>query len=106
MVRSPATLAVQASTIMLFHPLTLKVSHAMAVILLLNRIFYLPPSRHLSCITVLLSQPHLVVERGATLIHTAAAPQIESHDCMSEITISVLPRPDLMNENAETTMFI
>jgi len=66
------------------------------VILLQNKISYLSPSRHLSCMIVL-SQPHLAVERCTTLnLSTLPTPQDgEPHDCMSEMTISVLPRPDL-----------
>ena len=95
MVGSPAILAVQASTMMvLFHPLTLKVSHAVAVILLPNKISLLSPSRHLSCITVLLLQPHVGVKRCVTLNPSTLLPTAqngEPHDCMSEIT--VLPKP-------------
>ena len=83
---------------MLFHPLTLKVPHPVAVILLQNKISYLSPSRHLSCMTVLLSQPHLTVERCTTLNPSTLLPTSqdgETHDCMAEISISVLPRPDL-----------
>jgi len=108
-----ASMAVLSSaTIVLFHPLTLKVSHAMAVILLQNKIFYLSPSRHLSCMTVLLSQPHLTVEQCTTQDPSTLLPTPrdgEPHDCMAEISISVLPRPDLTDtpyENAEITMFV
>ena len=81
-----ASMAVQASaTIVLFHPLTLKVAHAVTVILLQNKTSYLSPSRHLSCMTVLLSQPHLAVERCTTLNPSTLMPTAqdrEPHDCI------------------------
>lgn len=59
-----ASMAVQASaSLVLFHPLTLKVQHAVTVILFQNKISYLSPSRHPSCVTVLFSQPHLNSEK-------------------------------------------
>ena len=51
-----AALAVQASApIVLYSPLTLKVLHA-----------YMSPARQLSCMTVLLSQPHNTIEHCVT----------------------------------------
>jgi len=48
--------------------------------------------------TVLLSQPQLAIERCTTLNPSTLLPTPqdgELHDCLSEITISVLPIPDL-----------
>lgn len=63
-----ATLAVQASSqIVLFHPLVLKVPHAVSALLLQKKIAYISPARHLSCMAVLLSQSHLTNERCTIL---------------------------------------
>jgi len=59
-----------------------------------------------------MTQPHLTVEWCTTLNPSTLMPTAqdgEPHDCMAEITISVLPRPDLTDtpyENAEITMFV
>ena len=86
------------SSRVLFHPLTLKVPHAVSVILLQNKIAYLSPSRHLFCMAVFPSHPHLTIERctilnPSTLLPTPADGQ--QHNCMSEISKLLLPRPDL-----------
>ena len=71
-----AALAVQASAPIVLHsPLTLKVPHA-----------YMSPARQLSCMTVLLSQPHITIEHcvtfnPATLLLTAE--DGNPHDCVA-----------------------
>ncbi|KAL7393657.1 hypothetical protein ABVT39_014052 [Epinephelus coioides] len=63
-----AALAIQSSaTIVLFHPLTLKVSHTVDALLTQTKIAFMSPARHLNCTTILLSQPHLTAERCTTL---------------------------------------
>ena len=58
-----ACLAVKASVpIDLYRPLTLRVPHAVSVLLLQHKHPYMSPARHLSCMTVLLSQPHSTTE--------------------------------------------
>ena len=50
-----AALSVQSSaSIVLFHPLTLMVSHAVSALLMQNKIAFMSPARHLSCMTILL----------------------------------------------------
>ena len=59
-----ASMAVQASaTIVLFRSLTLKLTHAVSVLLLQNKQTYMSPARHLACMATLLSQPNLTIER-------------------------------------------
>lgn len=108
-----ASMAVQASaSIVLFHPIVLKVPHAVSVILLQNKISYLSPSRHLSCMTILLSQPHLTIERCTTLNPSTLMPIAsdgDSHNCLAEISESGLPRPDLTDTpypDSDITMFV
>lgn len=97
-----ASMAVQASaTIVLYRPLTLRVPHAVAVLLLQQKLSYLSPARHLSCMMVLLSQPNLTIERCNTLNPATLLPTAEDgepHDCLAETDQLVMPRPDLKDE--------
>ncbi|XP_055521553.1 uncharacterized protein LOC129715722 [Leucoraja erinacea] len=108
-----ASLAVQASaTIVLYRTLTLWVPHAVAVLLLQQKISYLSPARHLSCMAVLLSQPHLTIERctmlnPATLLPTEA--DGEPHSCLEGTDKLVMPRPDLKDvalKDPDLTLYI
>lgn len=108
-----ASMAVQTSAqIVLFRPLTLKVPHAVAVLLLQNKITYMSPARHLSCMAVLLSQPHLTIERCTTLNPSSYLPTADEgtpHDCVAETKSRVLPRVDLADTlfaDADVTMFV
>lgn len=63
-----ASLAVEASAgIVLFHDTVLKVPHAVSALLLHTNMTFLSPATHLSCMAILLSQPHLRIERCTTL---------------------------------------
>lgn len=108
-----ASMAVQISaSVMLFHPLTLKVQYTVALELLQNKISYLSPSRHLLRMTVLLSQPNLTIERCTTPNPSTMMPRDTDgmpHDCMAKITGHMLPRKDLTDvpvPNADLTMFV
>ncbi|XP_063062031.1 uncharacterized protein LOC134454801 [Engraulis encrasicolus] len=98
-----AALAVQASAeVVLFHPLVLKVPHAVSILLLQTNMSFLSPARHLSCMTVLLSQPHVTIERctslnPATLIPIPSDGVEHMHDCETETFKIVKPRPDLQD---------
>ena len=51
-----ASMAVHASAeVVLFHPLTLLVPHAVSVLLLQTKMTFLSPARHLSCMATLIS---------------------------------------------------
>ncbi|KAJ0065783.1 hypothetical protein NL108_018498 [Boleophthalmus pectinirostris] len=63
-----ASLAVEASAlVVLFHTLVLRVPHAVSALLLQTNFSFMSPARHLSCMSNLLSQPHLTIERCTTL---------------------------------------
>ncbi|KAG8014394.1 hypothetical protein GBF38_017548 [Nibea albiflora] len=108
-----AALAIQSSAmIVLFHPLTLKVSHAVDALLTQSKIFFMSPARHLNCMTILLSQPHLTIER-CTILNPATLLPNETegtkHDCVGETTEKVLPRVDLTDvvlQNPDIVMFV
>ena len=50
-----------SADVVLFHPLTLHVNHDVYALLQQVKINFLSPARHLHCMTVLLSQPHLEI---------------------------------------------
>ncbi|XP_043971100.1 uncharacterized protein LOC122830097 [Gambusia affinis] len=80
-----ASMAVEVSApIVLFHPLTLKVPHAVSALLLQTNMTFLSPARHLSCMSTLLSQPHLTIERCTVLNPATLLPLSDDgtkHDC-------------------------
>lgn len=96
-----AAMAVQASAeVVLFHRLTLKVPHAVAMLLLQTNMAFLSPSRHLMCMATLLSQPHLTVERCVALNPATLLPtQTDGtpHDCKLRSQEDFKPRPDLQD---------
>uniref|UniRef100_A0A1A8EXA3 RNase H type-1 domain-containing protein n=1 Tax=Nothobranchius korthausae TaxID=1143690 RepID=A0A1A8EXA3_9TELE len=83
---SAAALAVSCSAgVVLFHPLTLLVPHAVDVLLLQGRLGLLSPARHLSYTAILMSQPHITIQRcnilnPATLLPTPA--DGDPHSCV------------------------
>ena len=83
-----AALAVQASSpIVLYSPLTLKVPHAVSVLLLQQKHAYMSPARHLSCMTVLLSQPHIAIEHCVSFNPATPFLMAEDgnpHDCVAK----------------------
>ena len=97
-----ASLAVQASaSVVLFHHLVLRVPHTVSIILLQNKISYLSPSRHLSCMTTLLSQSHLEIERCTGLNPSTLMPNASEgspDSCLDDIAENVLPRADLKDQ--------
>ncbi|XP_061127238.1 uncharacterized protein LOC133147271 [Syngnathus typhle] len=94
-----ASMAVESSAgVVLFHPLTLKVPHAVSALLLQTNMTFLSPARHLSCMATLLSQPHLTVERCTTLNPATLIPlpdDGEFHDCVDAAQQIAKARPDL-----------
>src|SRR4029434_303222 len=81
-----------------YSPLTLKVPHAVSVLLLQQKHAYMSPARHLSCKTVLLSQPHITIERCVTLNPATLLPTAEDgnpHDCVAETDKTMAARADL-----------
>lgn len=108
-----ASMAVQASaTIVLFRSLTLKVTHAVSVLLLQNKQTYMSPARHLACMATLLSQTNLTIERCTTLNPATLLPveiDGEPHDCIAETKNRVLPRTDLTDipfPDADIRMYV
>ncbi|KAL2104394.1 hypothetical protein ACEWY4_001262 [Coilia grayii] len=94
-----ASLAVTASAdIVLFHPLVLKVPHAVSALLLQTKMSFLSPARHLSCMSILLSQPHLTIERCTILNPATLVPtedEGETHDCEALAEQTAKSRADL-----------
>lgn len=101
-----ASLAVTSSAeIVLFHPLTLKVPHAVAALLLQTKLAFLSPARHLSCMSILLSQPHLKIERCTVLNPATLIPTKEDgdpHDCAATAEQVAKSRPDLQDVPLKT----
>lgn len=94
-----ASMAVICSAdIVLFHPLTLKVPHAVSALLLQTKMQFLSPARHLSCMSVLLSQPHVTVVSCTTLNPATLLPTMEDgdpHDCQALAETTAKSRIDL-----------
>ena len=104
-----ASLAVTSSAdIVLFHPLVLKVPHAVSALLLQMKMSFLSPARHLSCMSILLSQPHLRIERCTVLNPATLVPtedEGETHDCEALAEQTAKSRADLKDtplENGQT----
>lgn len=94
-----ATIAVEATAeIVLYHPMTLLVPHAVDLLLLLTRMTFLSPARHLSCTALLLSQPHITIKRCTVLNPATLLPnenERETHNCVEQTEQLQLPRADL-----------
>lgn len=101
-----ASMAVICSShIVLFHTLILKVPHAVAALLLQTNMTFLSPARHLSCMAILLSQPHLTLERCTTLNPATLMPLPEDgdrHDCQELAEQTTKCRPDLDDQPRQT----
>ncbi len=90
-----------SSNIVLFHPLVLKVPHAVSALLLQTNMTFLSPARHLACMSILLSQPHLTVERCTTLNPATLLPlpeDGEKHDCQELAEKTAKSREDLQDQ--------
>lgn len=96
------SIAVQMSAhIVLYHPMILKVTHEVSILLLQSKIQFLSPARHLSCMTVLLSQPHITIERCTTINPATLLPVStdgEPHCCLTKSEKYSKPREDLNDE--------
>lgn len=96
-----ATLAVQCSAeLVLYHPLTLMVTHEVEILLLQAKMSFLSPARHLAATAMLLAQPNLTIKRvtglnPATLLVEALKHSTSSHDCVQTTQDTCKPRPDL-----------
>ena len=97
-----AALAVESSAhIVLFHPLVLKVPHAVSMLLLQTNMTFLSPARYLSCVATLLSQPHLTLERCTVLNPATLMPLPEDgtpHDCQELSEKIAKCRIDLLDQ--------
>ncbi|XP_061625058.1 uncharacterized protein LOC133475738 isoform X1 [Phyllopteryx taeniolatus] len=97
-----ASMAIESSSIIvLFHPLTLKVPHTVSALLLQTNMAFLSPARHLSCMAILLSQPHLTVERCTTLNPATLIPLPDEgtqHDCQELAEQTAKCRCDLKDQ--------
>ena len=91
--------AVKASaSVVLYHKLELLVPHAVSILLLQSKISFLSPAHHLSCMTILLSQPHLIIKRCTTLNPATLFPTAEEeteHKCLEVVESCTLPCRDL-----------
>lgn len=100
-----ASMAVECTAqIVLFHPLMLRVPHAVSALLLQTNMTFLSPARHLSCMSTLLSQPHLTVERCTTLNPATLLPIPDEgmkHDCQELAECTAKSRPDLKDQALE-----
>ncbi|XP_025762589.1 uncharacterized protein LOC112846766 [Oreochromis niloticus] len=84
--------------IVLFHPLTLLVPHEVDVLLLQTKMTFLSPARHLSLMSLLLSQPHVTIKRCTTLNPSTLLPTEEEgtpHVCREHVETQCKPRSDL-----------
>ena len=94
-----ASMAVTSSAeIVLFHPLVLRVPHAVSALLLQTKMTFLSPARHLSCMSLLLSQPHVQIERCTALNPATLIPTDEDgepHDCQALAETTAKSRHDL-----------
>ncbi|XP_070408065.1 uncharacterized protein [Nothobranchius furzeri] len=94
-----AALAVSCSAdVVLFHSLTLLVPHAVDVLLLQGRLGLLSPARTLSYTALLISQPHITIQRCNTLNPATLLPTPQDgdpHNCVEATDSLQLPRPDL-----------
>lgn len=97
-----AAMAVEASAdVVLFHPLTLLVPHSVELLLTSTKMSFLSPARHLSVMTILMSQPHLTIKRCSTLNPASFVPTEddgEPHDCVKDTEQTCKPRADLSDE--------
>ena len=91
--------AVKASaSVVLYHKLELLIPHAVSILLLQSKISFLSPARHLSCMTILLSQQHLIIKRCTTLKPATLLPTAEEgseHKCLVVVESCTLPRRNL-----------
>ena len=101
-----------SASVVLYHGLTLRVPHAVSILLLEHKMAYMSPARHLSCMNILLNMPNLTIERCTTLNPSTLIPIATdgcTHDCVAEMEKVVLHRPDLTDlplPDAEITMFV
>lgn len=97
-----AALAVQSSAeVVLFHPTTLLVPHAVDMLITETRMTFLSPARHLSIMTTLLSQPHLEIKRCNTLNSATLVPTEDDgdpHSCVDRTNENCKPRKDLKDD--------
>ncbi|XP_055358840.1 uncharacterized protein LOC129603100 [Betta splendens] len=108
-VEAAAEAVLASSTIVLYHQLTLLVPHAISILLLQEKIKLLSPARHLSCMAVLLEQPHMTIERCTVLNPSTLMPTEidgEPHDCLVECSKVTKPRPDLQDDPIPGSVFI
>lgn len=105
-----ASMAVQASAdVVLFHPLTVHVPHAVSPLLTQNIISFLSPACHLSCMAVLLSQSNLTIECCTTLKPATLSPITsdgEPHNCLETSLTTYLPRPDLQLQSPPHSLWL
>lgn len=101
-----------SASVVLYHDLTLKVPHAVSILLLEHKMAYMSPARHLSRMIILLNMPNLTIGCCTTLNPSTLVPIATDgspHDCVTETEKVVLPRPDLTYvalPDGELTMFV
>ena len=91
--------AVKASaSVVLYHKLELSVPHGVSILVLQSKISFLSPAHHLSCMTILLPQPHLIIKHCTTLNPATLLPTREEgteHKCLNVVESCTLSCRDL-----------
>ncbi|XP_028313762.1 uncharacterized protein LOC114469991 [Gouania willdenowi] len=94
-----AAMAVHASAeVVLFHPLTLLVSHAVDILLTQTKMSFLSPARFLHLTNTLLTPANLILKRCAAFNPATLIPTADDgtpHDCGQLVSVTCKPRPDL-----------
>ncbi|KAK2875052.1 hypothetical protein Q8A73_024331, partial [Channa argus] len=94
-----------SSEVVLFHPLTLLVPHAVDILLTQTKMTFLSPARHLSVLSTLMSQPHITVKRCNILNSSSLIPTEEdgnTHSCIELTEEQCKPRQDLQDFPLQT----
>lgn len=96
-VLASSPLQLSALIVLCWQPI-LKVPHELSALLLQQNMSYMSPTRRLSCMAVLLSQPNLTITRRVTLYPATLPPTAEDrepHGCLAERDKLVTARPHL-----------
>nr|XP_023654841.1 uncharacterized protein LOC111837203 [Paramormyrops kingsleyae] len=87
-----------SAELVLCHPLTLKVPHSVSLILLQTPLPFLTHARHLTLVSLLLSQPNITLQRCGPLNPSTLLPSAmdgESHSCKATVEEQTKPRHDI-----------
>ncbi|XP_048854188.1 uncharacterized protein LOC125721988 [Brienomyrus brachyistius] len=88
-----------SAELVLCHPLILKVPHSVSLILLQTPLPFLTHTRHLTLVSLLLSQPNIELQRCGLLNPSTLLPTAEDgepHSCKATIEEQTKPRADIL----------